>query len=196
MDALKTIELLFIGKLEKGAVTKSSEMKSINERWFNQKTKQETFQIGNKCNREQESLFIQRDSLIHLRSDWGGSESIEFYRVLSFFSKYTNKWFVPKEDKYIWKEEKYKKYNVWVLARLMFKRVSSYIEAKLKQDREWTSHQVFCITHFKEILKVMKMMKIMGIYYKFFYYLLVLLFYQYFYNIAYAIEGPTLVLTD
>jgi hypothetical protein len=36
MDDLKTMELLFIGKLEKGAVTKSSKMKSINERWFDQ----------------------------------------------------------------------------------------------------------------------------------------------------------------
>jgi hypothetical protein len=156
MEALKTIELLFIGKLEKGAVTKSSKVKSINERWFNQKTKQDTFQIGNKCNREQESLFIQRDSLIHLRSERGGSESIEFYRVLSFFSKYMNKWFVPKEDKYLWKEEKEKRDNVRVLARLMLKRGSSYVEAKLKKDGEWASHQVFCITHFKEILKVEK----------------------------------------
>ena len=84
MEALKTIKLLFIGKLEKGAVTKSSKMKSINERWFDQKTKQETFRIGNECNREQENLFIQRDSLICLRSEWGGSKSIEFYCVLSY----------------------------------------------------------------------------------------------------------------
>ena len=48
-------------------------VKSIIERWFNQKTKQETFQIRNKCNREEERLFIQRDSLIHLRSEQGGN---------------------------------------------------------------------------------------------------------------------------
>ncbi|KAL7474074.1 hypothetical protein ACHAWX_000013 [Stephanocyclus meneghinianus] len=95
MEALNTIKL-FIGRLEKGAVTISSKVKTINERCFNQKTKQETFQIGNTCNREQ-----KRDSLIHLRSERGGIKSIEFYRVLSLFSKYMNKWFVSKEDKYL-----------------------------------------------------------------------------------------------
>ncbi|KAL7484617.1 hypothetical protein ACHAW6_010253 [Cyclotella cf. meneghiniana] len=150
-EALKTNELLFIGKLEKRAVKKSSKVKSINERWFNQKTKLDAFRTGNKCNKEQESLFIQRDSLIHLWSERGGSKSIEFYHVLSF-----DLFFVPKEDKYLWKEEKEKRDNVWVLARLMLKRGSSYVEAKLKKDGEWASHQVFCITHFKEILKVEK----------------------------------------
>jgi len=76
----------------------------------------------------------------------------------------------------------------------MLKRGISYVEAKLKKDGEWASHKVFCITHFKEILKVEKklvemyMMKIMGVYSKcLLLHLLLLLFYQYFYNIAYAI---------
>ena len=95
-------------------MTHYSEVKSINDWWLNQKTKQETFQLGNKLNREQESLLIQRDSLIHIRSEWGESESIKFYCVLSFFLRYINKWFVTKEDKYLRKEEEEKRDNVWV----------------------------------------------------------------------------------
>jgi hypothetical protein len=55
-----------------------------------------------------------------------------------FFSKYINKWFVPKEDKYLWKKEIEKKSYVQVFARLMLTRGSSYIEAKLKAQERWS----------------------------------------------------------
>ncbi len=41
--------------------------------------------------------YIQRDSLIKVHCKHGEIISIENYRVLGFFTKYQNKWFVSRE---------------------------------------------------------------------------------------------------
>ena len=41
--------------------------------------------------------FIERDTLIKLSLKKGGQVSSQYYRVLGFFDKYYNKWFVKFE---------------------------------------------------------------------------------------------------
>lgn len=153
-EALKLIELLVLGKLEKGAVTKAAKVKSISERWFNQKTKKPTTNEEENEDAAGDSLFIRRDSLVQLGCNIGGSDAIEYFRVLAFFSKYMNRWFVSKEDEFLWEVDVGKRQNVRVLVRLLQKRGSAYVEPKLEKNGSLASHHVFCIKHFRDILRV------------------------------------------
>ena len=99
-STLNLVQLLQLGKLEQGAITTLSKFKSLNERWFNQsKMKTITDKEGNTIRKD--SLYIQRDSLIQIHCKQGKSESVENYRVLSFFTKTYNKWYPAEEEKFL-----------------------------------------------------------------------------------------------
>ena len=149
-SALNLVQLLQVGKLEQGAISTLSKFKSRNERCFNQsKTKTITDKEGNTIRKD--SLYIQRDSLIQIHCKQGKSESVENYRVLSFFTKTYNKWYPAEEEKFLWNDESAKK-KVSVLARLMTKQGIVYREAILKAGGDWSPKQVYCIKDFKDIL--------------------------------------------
>jgi len=68
--------------LEKGAITKASKIKSISDRWFNQKAKNKASDVG------KGDLYIQHDGHLQLKFLYGGStvtESIESYHLLACF---------------------------------------------------------------------------------------------------------------
>ena len=86
--ALKLIELLSIGKLDKGATASAENYKSRNERWFNQKQKNPS---KDDVTDGIEDLYIQCGRLIQVRCKRGSADTVECYRVLDFFTKYYNK---------------------------------------------------------------------------------------------------------
>ena len=86
------MELISLGKLDKGETASSEKYKSRNERWFNQKQKNPSKE---EITDGIEYIYIQRDSLIQVRCKCGIAEMVECYQVLDFFTKYYNKWFYP-----------------------------------------------------------------------------------------------------
>ena len=101
------MQLLQLGRLEKGAITNSAKYNSRNGRWFSQKA---TAEIDNSLpvledgedNGVEDVMLIKRDSLVHLNCKRGKAMSPEYYRVLGFFSKYYNKWWVTEENQFSW----------------------------------------------------------------------------------------------
>ena len=63
--------------------------------WLNQKQKKPSkYEVTDGI----EDIYIQRDGLIQVRGKRGSADTVEFYRVLDFFTKYNNKWFLFIED--------------------------------------------------------------------------------------------------
>ena len=91
--SLKTLELLFLGILEKGSMSMSSKVQSISDRWFSQNSRTEPSKVDwdKALIEEQNGLFIQRTSLIQLKCKRGGLQLIKYYCILVFFSKYMDK---------------------------------------------------------------------------------------------------------
>ena len=133
---LKLMELLQLGKLEKGALTTLSKYKSRNDRWFTAKEKKKTNEVESDDG-DDENEHVRFDSVVQLRCKNGASESIEYYRVLSFFAKYYNKWFMATDDQFLWSEDESKVANVRVLTRMMKKQGSSYYEIDLVKGGIW-----------------------------------------------------------
>ena len=147
--ACNLVELLQLGKMEKGALTTASKCNSRNGCWFGQKQKKDSsVEDGSDAD-----LHIKRDSLIQLTCKHGKSEAVENYRVLAFFTHH-NKWFIAMEKRFLWENDVSKCKNVRVLARLMKQSGSNYQEAALEAGGDWNPKQVFCIKTFKDILKV------------------------------------------
>jgi hypothetical protein len=83
-------------------------------------------------------------------------ESIEYYRVLCLFTKFSNKWFVSLEDRFLWNEET-KKSQIRVLARLLMKNGSLFEEVELVKDGQWAPQQVYCTVRVSDIIHVSDM---------------------------------------
>ena len=101
----------------------------------------------------QDTLYIKQDSLIQMHCKRGKSVSVENYRVLAFFDKHYNKWYVTDDDMFLWDASARVK-KVRVLARLLKKTGSRYEQVKLVADGDWAPKQVFCVRGFKDVLKV------------------------------------------
>ena len=72
--ALKPMELLSLGKMDKGATYSAAKYKSMNERWFNQKhNNPSTEEVTDNI----EDLYTQRDSLIQVRCNRGSAETVK-----------------------------------------------------------------------------------------------------------------------
>ena len=105
--ALDLVQLLQLGRLEKGAITNSAQYNSRNGRWFSQKATAEidnafpALEDGEDTGVE-DVMFIKHDSLVRLNYKRGKTMSPEYYRVLGFFSKYYNKWWVTEENQFSW----------------------------------------------------------------------------------------------
>ena len=110
--AVKIIELLQLGKIEQGSLTNDSKYKSLQGRWFGEK-KNFPKKDDNK-NLEEKKLHIKRDSLVKIRCKWNKTESLKYYRVLSIFSKYYNKWYVHWESDFVIFDKDSKNYKFLV----------------------------------------------------------------------------------
>lgn len=128
--ALKMMELMQLGKLEKGALSMDGKFKSLAALWFGTKKKEATMVAkGN------DDAYIRRDSLITFKCIRGKSESIEYYRVLGIFSKHYNKWFLHWDSDSVLYKKDSKKYKImaWMVQRDVLKMK----EVVLEKDGNW-----------------------------------------------------------
>ena len=82
------MELLSFVKLDKGETASSTQFKSRNKSWFNQKHKT-TPKEG--VNYRNEDLYIICDSLIQVKFKRESPDTVEFYWAIVIFTKYNNK---------------------------------------------------------------------------------------------------------
>jgi hypothetical protein len=162
--AFTLIELLELGKIASGSLTSQSKYMSRNQRWF--KAKEGGHHDGmssNKDNCEEcddnaistgQQKFVMRNSLIKLSCERGKktNTSDEYYRVLSFFTKTYNKWYMDTEGKFAYTpNDAAKMKNIRILARMMEKRGASYTEATLTKGGGWGPKHIFCIKNLNDI---------------------------------------------
>ena len=84
---LKTMELLHVGNIEKGA-TMAGEYKSLSLCWFGSKKYTYMSEKINSVDGD-ETCFISHDSLDSFHFKWWTKSGIEFYRILGIFIKPT-----------------------------------------------------------------------------------------------------------
>lgn len=148
-NAYELIQLLRLGKIEQGSVSSAANFKSLNARWFGVKATMK--KTEDTCG--ENSLYIERDSLVKMKYKRGGDEVIRFYQVLCIFSKHYNKWFVHLDDSKVPFVQGSKKYKI--LARMMeFVGVNEYKEVKLEKTGEWSPKAVYRIGFMADILSV------------------------------------------
>ena len=86
--------------LRRGTLSSSASFQSGNGRWFSQRKKKDIYAGDEGCDDAAVENFIQRDSIVQINCKHGKSISVENYRALAFFSKYSKKWFVAGEEKF------------------------------------------------------------------------------------------------
>ena len=152
--ALSIMELMQLGKIEKGSLMPDGKFKSLNARWFGCKKKKGKSGDENEATEGDGNKYIQIqcDGLIRMKCVRGTSTTIEYYRVLAIFSKHYNKWFIDWDsDKFLF-DPGSKKYKV--LARMMQKDGEEVKEVELEKDGHWGPRSVYCIKHMSEIVSV------------------------------------------
>jgi hypothetical protein len=105
---------------------------------------------GNVIPNEPEQKFVTRNSLIELQCIHGpknnSKTTVEYYRVLYFFTKTYNKWYMAVKDKFVCTPNSPKKMSNILLAQLMEKKGASYKEVQLtKEGQQWGPTHVYCI---------------------------------------------------
>jgi len=159
--ALQLTELLELGKIASGSIASQSKYMSLNQRWFKAK---EGGHNGGDNNEEgsdnaiaAQETFVMRNSLVKLSCVRGKktNTSEEYYRVLSFFTKIYNKWYMDAEGKFVYTPANAAKMkNVRILAQLMEKKGASHSEATLTKGGQWGLTHVFCIKNLNDIKMV------------------------------------------
>jgi hypothetical protein len=152
VQALKIMELLQLGKMEKGSITSDGRYRSLNARWFGCKAKRSSDPNSSE-GVAAEKTMIKRDTLVKFRATRGKNESIEYYRVLAIFSKHYNKWFIHWDSdrvEYIHNSKKYK-----ILARMVkMDGMSSCSEVNLEADGQWNTKSIFTLRSMSDIVSV------------------------------------------
>eukprot|EP00956_Cyclotella_meneghiniana_P011701 scaffold16470_cov61-Cyclotella_meneghiniana.AAC.12 len=150
--ALKIMELLQLGKMEKGSITSDGRYRSLNARWFGCKVKRSSDPNSSE-GVAAEKTMIKRDTLVKFRASRGKNESVEYYRVLAIFSKHYNKWFIHWDSdqvEYIHNSKKYK-----ILARMVkMDGMSSCSEVNLEADGQWNTKSIFTLRSMCDIVSV------------------------------------------
>ena len=149
-EANKLMQLMGLGKIEKGALDMKAKYNSRNGRWYNSEPKKKT----TNDNQDDSGLFLQRDSRVMLQMKRGGAVELASYKVLSLFTKSSNKWFVSEEDKFAWVNGSASNGKGRVLARLVKSVGSSFKEVELEKDGAYGPHHVFQCVPFDKIVSV------------------------------------------
>jgi hypothetical protein len=125
--------------------------KSLSARWFGSKTNK-----GGKDDNadavDDNTKYIQHDSLIRLSMTRGKTTTLEHFRVLAIFSKHYNKWLVHWDQDSVVYQEGSK--NFKVLGRMVVKDGSRWREVELEEDGNWGPKFVFSIKSMSEIVRV------------------------------------------
>jgi len=155
MQALKVMELLQLGKMEKGSISSKGRYRSLNARWFGCKMKKSSAQEQSSMGKATpaDKCMISRDTLVKFRVKRGKNESVEHFRVLAIFSKHYNKWFIHWESdsvEYVHNSKKFK-----ILARMVKSdRMNSYSEVNLEAGGQWDTKSVFTLRLMSDIVSV------------------------------------------
>ena len=96
----KLVDRLDLNNIDQGFVTKTTKLNHWNSGGFQPKGNSNTNSV--KYEKSYIDIFIDRYSLIQMRCKWVRRESVEYYRFLSLFKKYYNKWYISEEDKVKW----------------------------------------------------------------------------------------------
>lgn len=164
--AFNLIQFLQLGKLESGSIASESKYMSRPERWFRAKPANATStniddgQLMPDCAVDtcvRKEIYMSRNSLVqcHCKRGMGKNAhtTVEFYRVLGFFDKHYNKWYMAADDKFHFTpNEPAKMKGIRFLAQLMVKRGSSYTTVQLTKNGEWGPTHVFCTKSLSDIL--------------------------------------------
>ena len=129
-EASTLMQLLGLGKVEKGSSDMKSKYKSLTERWYNQVSTKKKEAI----NKHDSDLVLQRDSIVNLQLKRGGTVEVASYRVFSLFTMYNKKWFVSEEDEFAWMNGSTGNGKGRVLARLL--RVSGLMKRDVKLEKD------------------------------------------------------------
>ena len=161
------IQLLQLGKMACGSISSDSKFMARDQRWFRAKKRNNANSVVGDTNTEneaasnviqQQTAVISRNSLIQLPCKRGAGEknsctTIEYYRVLGFFTKHYNKWYMAIEDEFEFTpNEPGKMKGIRFIAQLMQKRGSIYTQVKLEKEGEWGPKHVYCIKSLNDIL--------------------------------------------
>ena len=96
----KLVDRLDLNNIDQGFVTKTTKLNHWNSGGFQPKGNSNTNSV--KYEKSYIDIFIDRYSLIQMRCKWVRRESVEYYRFLSLFKKYYNKWYISEEEKVKW----------------------------------------------------------------------------------------------
>ena len=107
LHALKIMELMQLGRIEKDSELMDLKFKSLQSRWY-----------GCKQNRPKDNkvanggVYISRDTLITLSVTQGNTTTLVHYRVFAIFSKHYNKWFLHwDQDEVLFENSSFLKHN-------------------------------------------------------------------------------------
>jgi len=156
LGALKVIECAQLGKVGKGSISPEGKHKSRNQRWFTAKAK-DTSLKDNGDDAEVEggdAVWIKRDSLVQMGCKHGEVTTVLEYKVLAFFFKYYNKWYMSLDNQFLLTTDPSKRKNVRVMARMMKATGSSYEKVELEKDGAWGPRHVYCCKPLKDVLSL------------------------------------------
>jgi hypothetical protein len=151
-QVVKIMELIQLGKHEKGLIDPNGKYKSLNACWFgSQKELKDNINKGHSV--EDSGIYIRRDTLIKMKWKQGWSEMIEYYRVLGIFSKGYTKWWIHLDDNKVLFVPGSKKYKIF--GRIMLQEQSGEMkEVELEKNGAWGPKSVFTIRHMSDIENV------------------------------------------
>ncbi len=124
--ALKLIEMLQLGKLDKGAVF-DAKYKMLIGCWFSAK-KTSTEMVSGDTNGGKivdGSVYICQDTIITLDAVNRDKAVVEYYRVLGLYNKHCNKWYMEVADEVLWDHNKPKAMKAWRIMASMLRRVGT-----------------------------------------------------------------------
>ena len=159
LSALKLIELLQLGKLDKGAVSTSGSGKfnSLSGRWFSAKKVSTGTGIGNTNLEEDGMTMIRRDSIITLNAkNMDKVVSEQDFRVLSIYHKHNNKWYMDIADEVVWNPKKMKEMKTRRIMASMVRKVGTEDFEDVRTDSlgQWSHSAVYCVAGLNDVVKV------------------------------------------
>jgi len=155
-EALKVIECAELGKVVKGSSSQEGKHKARNQRWFIAKAKATSLKDDGDDEEVQgeDAVWIKRDSLVKMGCKHGRVTTVHEYKVLAFFFKYYNKWYMSLDMQFLLTTDPSKRKNVRVMARMMKANGNSYEKVNLEKDGAWGPRHVYCSKPLKEVLSL------------------------------------------
>lgn len=162
LSALKLIELLQLGKLDRGAVSTSGSGKynSLSGHWFLAKKISTSKGVDENMNMGEEgrtALNICPDSIITLNAkNRDKVVSEQSYHVLGIYHKHNNKWYMEVADEVVWNPKNLKAMKAWRIMVSMVQKVGTQNYEDLRADHlgEWSHSAIYCMTGLNEVVTV------------------------------------------